>query len=165
MNFINPFTVVISFAIILAALAYFRPEIGRVVTGIFFLIMALGVNVPILIIDPTLFAATGAKAFLPIYRWFFGEILATYPVPFVIALILFETSVGLLILSKGKNVKLGLIAASLFCLFLTPVGLEEITSPLLIVSFVILMRQDFPEPAFRLRKSIPTAKMVQNESR
>jgi hypothetical protein len=162
MNIINPFSVIITFAIILALLAYFRPKIGRIVVGVFFLTMALGVNVPVLLSDPTLFAATGANAFLPIYRWFFGEILGTYPVPFVIALIFFETSVGLLILSKGKAVKLGLIAASLFCLFLTPVGMEEITSPLLIVSFVILMRNEFPEPAFRLRKPIRTEVMAQS---
>jgi hypothetical protein len=162
MSIINPFSVIITFAIILAVLAYFRPKIGRMVVGIFFLTMALGVNVPILLTNPTLFAATGAKAFLPIYRWFFGEILANYPIPFVIALILFEMSVGILILSKGKAVRLGLIAASGFCLFLTPVGMEEITSPLLIVSFVILMRYEFPETAFRWRKLVPTAKMVRS---
>lgn len=163
MNIINPFSVIITFAIILAVLAYFRPKIGRIVVGVFFLTMALGVNVPVLFSDPTLFAATGAKAFLPIYRWFFSEILGTIPVPFVIALILFEMSVGILILSKGRAVKLGLIAASLFCLFLTPVGIEEITSPLLIVSFALLMRYEFPEPAFRLGKLIPATKMVQSE--
>lgn len=162
MSIINPFSVIITFAIILAVLAYFRPKTGRMVVGIFFLTMALGVNVPILLTDPTLFAATGAKAFLPIYRWFFGEILANYPIPFVIALILFEMSVGVLILSKGKAVRLGLMAASLFCLFLTPVGMEEITSPLLIVSFVILMRYEFPETAFRLRKPIRSAMMTQS---
>ena len=162
MNIINPFSVVITFAIILAALAYFRPKIGRVVTGVFFLLMALGVNVPILLTDPYLFADTGAKAFLPVYHWFFTEILGTIPVPFVIALILFEISVGTLILSKGKAVKLGLIAASLFCLFLVPVGMEEVTSPLLIVSFAILMRQEFSEPAFRFRRLVPATKMVQS---
>ncbi len=162
MSLINPFTVVIAFAIILASLAYFRPKIGRKVVGIFFLIMALGVNVPILLTDPALFAATGAKAFLPIYRWFFTKILGSIPVPFVIALILFEASVGLMILSKGRAVKLGLIAASLFCLFLTPVGMEEITAPLLIVSFVILMRHEFPEPAFRLRRPIRAATITQS---
>ncbi len=49
MSIINPFTVVVTFAIILAVLAYFRPKTGRIVTGIFFLTMALGVNVPIII--------------------------------------------------------------------------------------------------------------------
>jgi len=163
MNIINPFSVIITFAVILAGLAYLRPQAGRIVIGIFFLTMAIGVNVPILLTNPTLFAATGAKAFLPIYRWFFTEILGTIPVPFVIALIIFELGVGILILSKGKFVKLGLIAASLFCLFLVPVGMEEITSPLLIVSFVILMKHDFPEFAFSLRKPVPTLETLLKE--
>jgi hypothetical protein len=141
MNIINPFTVMIIFAIILAFLAYFKPRIGKIVTGIFFLIMAFGVNVPVLLTDPTLFAVAGEKAFLPVYRWFFTEILINYPIPFVVALILFEATTGVLILSKGKSMNLGLLAASLFCLFLVPVGLEEITSPALIISFAILWRR------------------------
>ena len=162
MSFINPLSVVVGFAFILAALAYYRPKIGRIVVGSFFLTMAVGVNVPILFSDASLFAAAGAKAFLPIYRWFFSEVLAAHPVTFVIALILFEMSVGLLILSKGNAVKLGLIAASLFCLFLTPVGMEEITSPLLIVSFLILMRHDFPSPAFKFRLDKPATQMAES---
>ncbi|MHB8133937.1 MAG: hypothetical protein ACYDH1_06885 [Anaerolineaceae bacterium] len=141
MNIINPFTVMIIFAMVLACLAYFKPRIGKIVTGIFFLIMAFGVNVPILFTNPTLFSVAGEKAFLPIYRWFFTDILKNYPVPFVIALILFEATTGILILSKGKAMKIGLLAASLFCLFLAPIGLEEITSPALIVSFAILWRK------------------------
>ncbi len=162
MSFINPLTVVVAFAIILAAMAYYRPKIGRIVVGIFFLTMAIGVNVPILFSDATLFASAGAKSFLPIYRWFFSEVLAAYPVPFVIALILFEMSVGLLILSKGNAVKLGLISASLFCLFLTPVGIEEITAPSLIISFLILSRHDFPRTAFKLRMDKSAAQMVES---
>lgn len=155
MSILNPFTVTISFAAGLAALAWYRPRVGRVVVGIFFLVMALGVNVPVALTDPTLFAAAGANALLPVYSWFFSEVLARIPLPFVIALILFESATGLLILSQGKAVRLGLLAASLFCLFLMPVGIEEITAPLLIVSFVILMREEFPKPALR-RLSIPT---------
>ncbi len=154
MNILNPFTVTISFAAGLAVLAWFRPQAGRVVVGIFFLVMALGVNVPVALIDPTLFAAAGANALLPVYGWFFGEVLASIPLPFVIALILFETATGLLILSQGKAVRLGLTGASLFCLFLTPVGIEEVTAPLLIVTFLILMRSEFPKPVLR-RLSVP----------
>ncbi len=155
MNLINPFTVSIAIAAGLAALAFFRPQIGRVVTGFFFLIMALGVNVPVALTDPTLFAAAGANALLPPYRWFFTEVLTRWPLPFVIALILFETSVGVLILSQGKAVRLGLIGATLFCLFITPVGVEELTAPLLIISYVLLLRQDFPRPVIHLPKWVP----------
>ena len=103
-----------------------------------------------LLSDPTLFSAAGANALLPIYRWSFTKILGSMPVPFVIALILFEGTVGVLILSQGKAVQLGLLGATLFCLFLVPVGIEEVTSPALAVSFLILMRKDFPQPALRL---------------
>jgi len=154
MSILNPFTVTISFATGLAVLSWFRPQAGRVVTGIFFLVMALGVNVPVALIDPTLFAAAGASALLPVYRWFFGEVLVRIPLPFVIALILFETITGLLILSQGRAVRLGLLGASLFCLFLAPVGIEEVTAPLLIVSFLILMRSEFPKPVLN-RLSAP----------
>ncbi len=149
MNIINPFTVIIAFAVILAVISYLRPAVGRLVAGIFFLVMAIGVNFPILLTDPTLFAAAGAKALLPVYRWFFTEILARFPVPFVIALILFEATVGILILSAGKAVRLGLLGASLFCLFLVPVGIEEITAPFLVISFVMLMRVNFPRPVWQ----------------
>lgn len=148
MNIINPFTVIIAFAVVLAAISYFKPHAGRIITGVFFLIMALGVNVPVLLTDPTLFAAAGSRALLPVYRWFFTQILGTVPVPFVIALILFEATVGILILSKGKAVQLGLMAATIFCFFLVPVGIEEITSPLLAVSFVLLMRYPFTQPVW-----------------
>ncbi len=158
MNIINPFTVMITFALIMASLAYFKPRIGKIVLGIFFLLMAFGVNVPVLLTDPTLFAAAGENALLPIYHWFFTEILKNYPIPFVVALILFEATTGILILSKGKAVKLGLLAASLFCLFLVPVGMEEITSPALIVSFAILWRKTTDQE----NRKVPAQELVAN---
>ncbi|MBI4927396.1 MAG: hypothetical protein HY835_06500 [Anaerolineae bacterium] len=153
MSIINPFSVTIVFVLVLIGLAVFRPAVGRVVCGVFFLIMALGVNVPVTLIDPTLFAQAGAHAVLPVYRWFFTEVLARYPLPFVIALILFETTVGVLILSRGKGVRLGLLGAVLFCLFLTPVGVEEFTAPLLAIPYALLMRKDFPQPVLRLSRA------------
>lgn len=158
MNIINPFSVTISFGLILAGLAYFKPGIGKIVTGIFFLIMAFGVNVPILFTDPTLFSAAGEKALLPVYHWFFTEILKNYPIPFVVALILFEATTGVLILSKGKAVKLGLLAASLFCLFITPVGMEEITAPALVISFAILWKKTTDEG----NRKVPAQEWVAN---
>ena len=158
MNIINPFTVMITFALIMASLAYFKPRIGKIVLGVFFLLMAFGVNVPVLLTDPTLFAAAGENAFLPIYHWFFTEILKNYPIPFVVALILFEATTGILFLSKGKAMKLGLLAASLFCLFLVPVGMEEITSPALIISFAILWRKS----ADAENRKVPAQEFVAN---
>lgn len=142
-SLINPITVVIAFALVLGALNFFKPQAGRIVTGVFFLLMAWGVNVTVLLTDPALIAATGANAFLPVYRWFFNEVLARYPVPLLIALIVFETSVGALILSKGRWVRYGVFAAIAFCLWLTPVGIEEITTPVLALAIGLLLRHKF----------------------
>lgn len=100
--------------------------------------MALGVNLPILLTNPDLYVQMGSGAFLPLYRWFFSTILATYTIPLCIALILFEITTGILILSREKAMYAGLLMASLFCIFITPLGIEEITAPLMVISFVIL---------------------------
>lgn len=150
--FINPFTVMILFALVLSALVFFKPSIGRVVCGVFFLLMGLGVNLTVLLTDPSLYAQAGANAFLPLYRWFFGEVLGAFPVPFVIALIVFETSVGLLILSRGRGITLGVIGAVLFCLLLVPVGVEELASPFVAIPFALLLRRPWSTPALPFLK-------------
>ena len=139
----NPITVTLAFSLIMLALNYFKPQAGRIVTGVFFLLMAWAVNVTVLLTNPALIAETGAHAFLPVYRWFFNEVLARYPVPLLTALVVFETSVGVLILSKGKWVRYGVFAAIAFCLWLTPVGIEEISTPVLALAVGLLLRQRF----------------------
>jgi hypothetical protein len=143
MPWIMPLIVSIALALTLTAVVSFRPKLGRAICGGFFLLMGLGVNLPLAIIDPTLFALAGARALLPVYRWFFTDILMRTPLPFVIALIAIEVTIGVLILSRGKAVRLGLLGACLFCLFITPVGVEELAAPLLIVPYGLLMRQEF----------------------
>lgn len=150
--FINPFTVTILLALAWSALVYFRPKIGRVVCGIFFLLMGLGVNLTVLLSDPTLYAQAGANAYLPLYRWFFSAVLGSVPVPFVIALILFETCIGLLILSRGRGIALGVAGAVLFCLLLVPVGVEELAAPFIAIPFLLLLRRDWPAPALPFHK-------------
>lgn len=142
-SLINPFTVVIGFALVILLLDFFKPQAARIVVGIFFLIMAFGVNLTVLLTDPSLIAATGAKALLPVYRWFFTEIIAAHPDLWMIPLILFESTVGCLILSKGKWTRLGLLAGTLWCLWLTPVGIEEVTAPALALAIGLLMRNNF----------------------
>ena len=140
---INPFSVTLTFAGVLILLGLFKPQAARIIFGIFFLIMALGVNIPVILTDPNLFVAAGANALLPIYRWFFTSVLAWNPVLFAIPLVIFETTVGVLLLSKGKYVKYGLIGAALFCLFIAPVGIEEIMCPSLSLAALLLLRRTF----------------------
>lgn len=132
-SIINPYTVMISFALFLIILGWFKPQITRIIIGCFFFIIAFVVNLPLAINNPGMFVEAGRNAFFPVYQWFFTEIIAWNPPVFIYPLIAFETSVGLLILSKGRAVRYGLILATLFCYFIAPIGVEAVTSPALVL--------------------------------
>ena len=138
----NPFTVIVSFALILL-LALFKPQAGRIVFGVFFLLMAWGVNFPMMLYDPALYPLAGANSFIPLYRWFFTEVLARYPVPFILMLIGFETAVGVLTLSQGRWVKLGLGLGALFCLGIAWIGPEGVWMPAVAIAPLVMLRKDF----------------------
>lgn len=145
-NLINPISVILTFALILLLLALFKPNAGRIVFGVFFLLMAWGVNLPMMLTNPNLYPAAGAHSIIPLYRWFFTQVLARNPVPFILLLIAFETAVGLLTLSRGRWVKLGLALGAIFCLVVTWIGMEGYAVPAMVIAPLVLLRKDFPEP-------------------
>jgi hypothetical protein len=149
---INPVTVILSFALVLFVLALFKPQAGRIVFGVFFLMMAWGVNLPMMIVDPTLYPAAGAHAYIPFYRWFFTQVLARNPVPFILLLIAFETLVGVLTLSRGRWVKLGLGLGAAFCLLIAWIGVEGLFVPALAIPPLVMLRNDFTEPVWLLKR-------------
>ena len=149
----NPFTVIVSFALILLLLALFKPQAGRIVFGVFFLLMAWGVNFPMMLYDPSLYPLAGANSFIPLYRWFFTEVLALYPVPFILMLIGFETAVGVLTLSQGRWVKLGLGLGALFCLAIAWIGPEGVWMPAVAIAPLVMLRKDFPDSVLTILRS------------
>lgn len=140
---ITPFTVIVSFAVLMLLLALFKPEAGRIVFGVFFLLMAWGVNFPMMLYDPMLYPLAGANSFIPLYRWFFTQVLALYPVPFILLLIAFETMVGALTLSQGRWVKMGLGLGALFCLGIAWIGIEGVWMPTVAIAPLVMLRKDF----------------------
>lgn len=141
---INPVSVILTFALILLLLALFKPQAGRIVFGVFFLLMAWGVNLPMMITDPSLYPAAGAHSIIPLYRWFFTQVLAAHPLPFILLLIAFETAVGLLTLSRGRWVKLGLASGALFCLCVAWIGKEGVAVPAMAIAPLVMLRHNFP---------------------
>lgn len=137
----NPYSVVGSFGLALIALAIWKPQAARMTIGIFYLVMALGVNLPLLALNPGLYPLAGSHALLPLYRWFFTVVMPLALIPLIKTLILVEAAIGLAVLYRGKAVKVGLIAVALFCLLITPVGMEEITAPLIGIAALLSLRQ------------------------
>jgi hypothetical protein len=71
------------FSLLVLLLCLVRPNAGRIFLGIFLLVMAIGVNVVRVLISPNLFVALGTNdAIIPLYQWFFENVVAIAP-PFI----------------------------------------------------------------------------------
>ena len=66
------------------------------------------------------------------------------PLAFALAAAAFEITVGLLMLSKGRYVKAGLITGSLFLLAIAPLGIETLPNVLLALGLVYIAIKAFP---------------------
>lgn len=68
------------FSLLVLLLCLVRPNAGRIFLGNFFLVMAIGVNVVLVLISPNLFVALGTNdAIIPLYQWFFENVVAIAP--------------------------------------------------------------------------------------
>jgi hypothetical protein len=103
-----------------------KPNIGRIFLGLFYLIMAIGINMVNAITDPQSTVQMGEASLLEFYKTIFSDIVAKAPVFFILSIALFQITMGLLILNKHKNVKLGLIGTSVFLLLITPFGYIQV---------------------------------------
>jgi hypothetical protein len=142
-SWFNPITVSMALAAVLIACSWFKPHIARIVLGVFFLIMALGINLPLSLSAPGWYVELGGHSVVPFYRWAFSELVAWNPRLFVLPIVLYQSAVGGLILSSGRSVRLGLLGGILFCLAITPAGVEEYTAPAIALALALLLRIEF----------------------
>jgi len=139
-----PQYVFLIFSLLVLLGALLKPFATCYFVGFFFLAMALGVNLSMLLTDPSLYPQAGAAALLPVYRWFFTVVVASATVPLVIALIMVEISVAAaILLGRGKLVRMGLLMAALFCVALAPLGIESVTTPALGLAIAMLLRKTY----------------------
>jgi hypothetical protein len=87
---------------------------------------------------------------LPLYRWAFRAIVMSYPLTFAFAAAAFEIAVALLMLSKGRYARVGLITGSLFLLTITPLGVETLPNALLGIGLAYLATKSFPSSFWEL---------------
>ncbi|HEU5098436.1 MAG TPA: hypothetical protein VFU22_05425 [Roseiflexaceae bacterium] len=131
------------FSALLIAISVYRPNAARIVAGLFFLLITLGINLTLLVVNVGLYMIYGSQALLPIYRWFFREVVALSPSLFVLLLIVYETIIGLLMLSKGRYVRLGLAGGILFLLAITPLSLDTLGNLGMAGALALLLRQEY----------------------
>jgi hypothetical protein len=124
-------------------LCLWRPSRGRVVLGIFFILMAVGVNVVFVLVAPDDFVKLGTDApLIPLYRWGFEHIVAKAPALFGLLAAAFEITVGFLLIKDGRRTEWGLIGGIVFLLAITPLGVWTLPNPIMAAALgIILVRR------------------------
>jgi hypothetical protein len=141
------------FCIAVTVFCLVRPSAARIFVGIFFITMAVGVNLVLTLLAPDQFMKLGDAPLLPVYGWIFQNVFA--PAPQVIGILgaAGETAIGLLILSRGGRAKLGLAAAIVFLLAITPLGIWTLPNPVLAAGLAWLWTKDFPRSLLDMLRS------------
>ena len=122
-------------------LCVLRPNAGRIFLGLFFLVMPIGVNVVLVFVAPDQFVALGTNdAIVPLYRWFFENVAALAPPLFGLLAAAYEVAIALLMLSKGRYAKWGLIGGIVFLIGITPLGVWTLANPLLALAMAFSTR-------------------------
>ena len=120
-----------------------KPNAGRIFLGIFFLIMAIGVNGSFTFSNPQAYAEYASGALIPLYRDIALAVVKLNPVIFGLLLIIYEIAVGLLLLHKGKSVRTGLIGTIIFLVGISPVSYLQIPWLGLIIGEGFLFTKEF----------------------
>src|SRR5215213_10946525 len=132
------------FSLLVLLLCLVRPGAGRIFVGIFVLVMAIGVNVVLVVLGPDFFVALGTNdALIPLYRWFFENVVALAPPLFGLLAAAYEITIALMMLSKDKYVKWGLIGGIVFLIGITPLGVWTLANPILALAMALLLRKEY----------------------
>ena len=132
------------FSSLVLVLCLLRPSAGRIFLGTFFLVMAIGVNVVLAFVAPDQFVALGTEEpLVPLYLWFFENVVALAPPFFGLLAAAYEVTIALMMLSKGRYTKWGLIGGIVFLIGITPLGVWTLANPIMALAMALLLRKEY----------------------
>jgi hypothetical protein len=138
-----PFIVSSLFVLAVVILCLVKPNAGRIFLGLFFLVMAIGVNGSFTFTNPQGYVEYASGALIPLYRDIALTIVKLNPVLFGLLLMVFEIAMGLLLLHKGKSVRIGLIGTIVFLIGIAPLSFVQIPWLGLIIGEAYLLSKEF----------------------
>ena len=138
-----PMVVSSVFILAVVILCLTKPNAGRIFLGLFFLVMAIGVNGSFTFTNPQAYIEYASGALIPIYRDIPLTIVELNPVLFGLTLMAFEIAMGLLLFHKGKSVKVGLIGTMCFLVIIAPLSVIQLPWLGLIIGQAYLLTKEF----------------------
>lgn len=139
----SPMLVSTIFVFAVVVLCFAKPNAGRIFLGLFFLVMALGVNGSFTFGNPQAYVDYAEGALIPLYRNLVVSVVRVSPFLFGLLVMAFEITMGLLLLHKHKSVKIGLIGTMLFLAGMAPLDWLQLPWLGLIVAEAYLFKFDF----------------------
>ena len=158
---LTPIIVSSIFVLAVVILCLTKPNAGRIFLGIFFLIMALGVNGSFTFSNQQAYVDYASGALIPLYRDIAVTVVELNVVLFGLLLMAFEITMGLLLLHKGKSVKIGLIGTMVFLIGISPLSLLQLPWLGLLIGQAYLLTKEFDSSFWEIIKS----KISQRQSR
>jgi hypothetical protein len=128
----------LAFVLVVLALCWWKPNAARIFMGVFFIVMAVGVHIVLVLTAPATYLEWGSSALLAPYRWLFNTVVAWNPILFGLCAATFEITIALLMLSKGRWAQLGLVAGGLFLIAISPLGFDTLPNALLALGLFFL---------------------------
>ena len=131
------------FGVAISGLCMWKTNAARLVVGVFFAIMALGVHGTLILSDPRQYQTFAQGAFIPVYREVAVAIVSISPLMFGIGMLVFELVLAALMLSYGTYARLGFTAAILFLVGIMPLGPEEVANVFMAAGVAYLATRNF----------------------
>jgi hypothetical protein len=141
------------FVLAVIILCLIRPNAGRIFLGLFYLVMAIGVNGSFTFTNPQAYVEYASGALIPLYRDIALTVVELNPVLFGLLLMAFEIAMGLLLLHKRNSVRIGLIGTIAFLIGITPLSFVQIPWLGLIIGEAYLLTKEFDSTFLDIIKS------------
>jgi len=140
---LTPIIVSSVFILAVVILCLTKPNVARIFLGLFFLVMAIGVNGSFTFTNPQAYIEYSSGALIPLYRDIALTIVELNPVLFGLLLMAFEITMGCLLLHKHKSVKIGLVGTMVFLVGIAPLSFVQIPWLGLIIGQAYLLTKEF----------------------
>ena len=131
------------FVVVVIVLCLIKPNAGRIFLGLFFLVMAIGINGSFTFTNPQAYVEYASGALIPFYRDIASAIVELNPVLFGLLLMGFEITMALLLLHKQISVRIGLIGTVGFVIGIAPLSLVQIPWLGLVIAEAYLLTKEF----------------------
>jgi len=137
-----------AFCLVALGLALWRPDAGRLVLGIFFIIMAVGVNVVFVLAAPDRFVDLGTSApLLSPWGWVFEHVVAKAPAVFGLLVASYELTIGLMMIKGRQWGGLGLAGGIVFLLIIAPLGPWTVPNLIMAAALGAILLRDTRHPS------------------